>query len=365
MSDLSECFEATFAKFRNPKALFIYLGRMNQLPEPDRSAVKSFFSQYVASVLTGTFHELRYNMGDQPNLIRLFSNGPMALANWRAAEEGRPVTLDESSKVKEKTTKEFLKDRVAEGHLVPLSEYALFQSYLNGTPSTFEVEDLEDLKIKIQLALIDLCEGKITLKEFMDTRPAISLGELDNDIQALIQKNTFQATSNLTISETDDPCDLLLIGTEVIESCQRVDGTPSLNKSLVGYLVNGEVKAIVIKNKAGQIIARSIIRRVLRGGDPALLLERVYSNLKNPAIEKEIINWAIRKAEIEGLSLVSKEVGSGVSCEDSLEILQGRAPFVYSDAANGVLSESCVIKDCHFLYNHLQRGAFPKKPEAE
>ncbi|MBS0627843.1 MAG: hypothetical protein JSS09_06490, partial [Verrucomicrobia bacterium] len=352
ISDLSERFENTFAKFRNPGALFTYLGRVNQLSEPSRSLVKTSLSQYVASVLNGTFHELRYNMEDQPNLKRLFGNDPMALEKWRMVEEAKPVIFENSSDVEEKTIKEFLKDRVNEGHLAPLSEYPLFQSYLDGVSFDLTMEFPEDPKTKIQLALIDLCEGRKTLQEFMDTKPSISLGELDNDIQALIQRSAFQITSNLMISETDDPCDLLLIGTEIQGSCQRVDGTPNLNRGLVGYLLNGDVKAIVIKNKAGQMVARAIMRRGLIGEAPVILLERIYNNLRNSAIEKEIVNWAIRKAKRGGLSLVSKEIGFGAPCK-LLEILKGRAPFVYSDAARGILSESCEISDCHFLYKAL------------
>ena len=54
------------------------------------------------------------------------------------------------------------------------------------------------------------------------------------------------------IQDTDQWEDLLLIGTEVSGSCQRISGDASVNKCLVGYLADGKNRAIVAKDKNGK-----------------------------------------------------------------------------------------------------------------
>lgn len=79
--------------------------------------------------------------------------------------------------------------------------------------------------------------------------------------------------------ETDDPYDCLLSGTKIAGSCQRVDGSPNLNKALVGYLLNGETRLITVKDKSGKIVARSVFCLLWDGTKPILLQEKIYNNL--------------------------------------------------------------------------------------
>ena len=66
------------------------------------------------------------------------------------------------------------------------------------------------------------------------------------------------------ISESDDWQDLFLMGTEVTGSCQNVNADPGLNKSLIGYLMNGRNKLIVIKQRESEKIeGRALIRLFL------------------------------------------------------------------------------------------------------
>lgn len=50
-----------------------------------------------------------------------------------------------------------------------------------------------------------------------------------------------------TICDTDNPCDLILIGTEV-PSCQHIDKDPSYSKCLLAYLIDGKNRALVVKD---------------------------------------------------------------------------------------------------------------------
>ena len=159
-----------------------------------------------------------------------------------------------------------------------------------------------------------------------------------------------KAGENLDIQESDDPEDLLLIGTEA-NSCQRVDGDPQFNKCLVSYCINGEIRAIVIKGPDGKIVARSVMRLLWdeQQKRPVILLETLYGKISTQ-IDMEIQNWAKRKAKRMNVTLVTRiPSGDGPPYEGSVTFLGGRAPFVYSDAGGGVKSEGFTVRDCKVL----------------
>ncbi len=155
-----------------------------------------------------------------------------------------------------------------------------------------------------------------------------------------------------TTTETDDPCDLLLIGTEIQGSCQNVNDQPSLNKCLLAYLLDGKNKAIVIKGEDGKIVARSMLRLLWddKNQKPILLQERLYSNVMDKTVEEAVDSWAKTRAKALGLTLVSKERGSGKSYPGAVKSLGGPVPFEYSDAAGGVKNRGVYeIANAHVL----------------
>ncbi len=63
--------------------------------------------------------------------------------------------------------------------------------------------------------------------------------------------------------ETDNAIDILLCGTEVANSCQDVKADPSTNRGLLGYLMDGKNKVLVIKNGTdshSKILTRCLLR---------------------------------------------------------------------------------------------------------
>ena len=174
-----------------------------------------------------------------------------------------------------------------------------------------------------------------------------------------LHKNpSVEVKSGFTIQETDNPEDLMLIGTET-PSCQMVTGNPQFNKCLLGYVVNGDSLAIVIK-KNNKIVARSILRLLWDETKqiPVLLQEKHYNNFKNETdLNKSIDLWAINKAKEMNLSLISKDIipeKDKTEYEGQVVYLGGKAPFIYFDSQEGVNpgNERLEFSNCHYLYKN-------------
>lgn len=152
---------------------------------------------------------------------------------------------------------------------------------------------------------------------------------------------------------THDPEDLLLLGTDIQGSCLNVSSSSIRNKALLGYIINGDVQAIVMKDTFGSIVGRAILRLMLdQDESPALFLEKIYLNRFRDMFEKALINMAVQKAQIMDLPLYSSEVGKQKMCKGMLIAKEGRAPYTYSDALQGVQSgrDQFIITDFHRIF---------------
>jgi len=81
-----------------------------------------------------------------------------------------------------------------------------------------------------------------------------------------------------SVRDTDNPSDMLRLGTD-IKTCQSIE-TGEINECLLGYLLDGKNRAIVIKRAADRhepILARAVYR-ILRGptGRIVLYIEKPY-----------------------------------------------------------------------------------------
>lgn len=125
--------------------------------------------------------------------------------------------------------------------------------------------------------------------------------------------------------DTEEVEDLLLCGTEVTGSCQRIDGDISFTKCLLGYVLDGKIRVLAIKNHHNQIIARAIIKIVLtEDNQPALFLEKLYgpsSHISN------IEDLARKKALSMGVPLFSQGESTRLCSIGNI------APFEYEDAS--------------------------------
>ncbi len=339
--NFAEQYQNTFARFRNPMAIYTYLRSINSLPEEERSRMHVALNAYVNAVLQGTFHNIRYNTDQSEHVKMVFSI--LDKKDWIASAKSFDFVIKKSEVIKDYKTF-FLQKIKRDGHidkkLVPR-----LMSYLNNEHSTI-VESEKELEI-FQNYAIQLCEREITAENFVSKVEGMnfinSFPDFPHDLSTLIPT---MGCGKYSISESDEACDLLLLGTEITGSCQRVDGGPSLNKGLLSYLMNGEIRAILVK-KDGKIVARSIIRLLLdiEKNTPVILLERIYSNFDEEMIKETIISWARNKAMAMELPLVSVEVMTKdcIRYNGAISSLGGYAPFTYSDACGGIQSGPFMI----------------------
>jgi hypothetical protein len=153
--------------------------------------------------------------------------------------------------------------------------------------------------------------------------------EFKNDIRAAIQQ--LEGTQNFAktyLVDSDDAEDLLLCGTEVTGSCQRVDGDPSLNKCLMGYALDGKVRLLAVKNTHDTIIARAILKILINDqNQPVLFFERVYGD---PSYKVALEAFAAKKAHNMRVPLFEEGYGH------VLRSFGNVAPFEYEDGGVGV-----------------------------
>ncbi|NBO24682.1 MAG: DUF4116 domain-containing protein, partial [Chlamydiae bacterium] len=145
------------------------------------------------------------------------------------------------------------------------------------------------------------------------------------------QHNVFNRSKpgfkNLSIHDTEDPQDLLLSGTEVSGSCQNIAGNPGLNKCLMGYVLDGKVRVIAIKNAQGKIEARGILKLLVdKDNKPVLFLERIYPFRQFELAIKEL---AKQKADQMHVPLFVNGQGQALYSKGCI------APYEYEDEVVG------------------------------
>lgn len=367
IKNISEKYSRTFGEFRDKKALFTYLKSVRKIQNiNEQEAVHNCLNEYVRAVLENNFHEIRYSEDRSTHLKTIFEANPQMKATWLNNGTFKDVKLSGKTQAID-YHRFFYEKMVRDKHLDP-SEFPVLNSYLKKQPiqweselqkiiSSAEANPTEIQNAQFQLETLKLITKSQSLKSFLSNISAFTLpNEFKNDLKVLASSSK---ASKLYIGETDHFGDLIVIGTEIQGSCQRVDGDPKLNKCLPSYMLNGEIKPIVIKDKeTGKIVARAVMRLMWddKNNQPVLLLERVYSNIKDKAITKALIAWASEKAIAMGIPLVSIEVGNevkspyrGSDYDGNVTFLGGLAPFVYTDAGGGVHSTPFSLSKCFHI----------------
>jgi hypothetical protein len=162
-------------------------------------------------------------------------------------------------------------------------------------------------------------------------------GDFANDVNDLVKifdnpKETIDERVRVVL--TDDPIDLLLCGSDVGGSCQRLEGSSYQNKGLLGYIMDGKNRLLAIKDARGKIVARCLLKLLWDGKRPVIYRERIYSNTMNP-----VITQALDKASIQ----IAQEFNIPLTCAygvthygKPLQALGGPAPYEYSDGSGKV-----------------------------
>ena len=168
-----------------------------------------------------------------------------------------------------------------------------------------------------------------------------------------LNPETLSLNPSWSIVDTDDPCDLLLSGTEVAGSCQHVAKNPEFSQTLMAVIMDGKYRMAAIKDESGCIIARCFLRLMWdpKLKIPVLMMEKVYGAQKKElslALEK----IAIKKASNLSAPLVAA-YKEGTVYPNPIHSLSSVAPYEYIDMCGqyeketyhintGVLSPQCL-----------------------
>eukprot|EP00743_Colponemidia_sp_Colp-15_P000489 GILK01000553.1.p1 GENE.GILK01000553.1~~GILK01000553.1.p1 ORF type:complete len:636 (-),score=150.41 GILK01000553.1:139-2046(-) len=164
---------------------------------------------------------------------------------------------------------------------------------------------------------------------------------------------------------TDDPLSLFLIGEYSDGSCQRISSGREYNVGLMGYVVNGNTKLIPLDQDPETKIfkGRAAIRLLhyksglMNQDEPILVLESPYKgmykgkDMSSEELQRKLLNRAklIQAAFLKqdiNMRLIFKTEDYGkavrvnmcdrtesIPADSTIEMIQGLAPFVYSDFA--------------------------------
>ena len=220
-------------------------------------------------------------------------------------------------------------------------------SSLKAKLNTFSSSRANDpvlINLNFQKACLRLAqEGKISDKKSLFTHleninQSLTLcktSEFATDVKGLLAtlKNETDTHRSLQVIFTDDPIDLLLCGTDVSGSCQRLNGNPNFNKGLLGYLMDGKNRLLAIK-EGDKIVARCILRLLWDGNQPVVYRDRFYPD-QIPISHKHALNTLAKQVSQKLCVPITCGEGS-VPYNNSLQALGGPAPYEYCDGAGGV-----------------------------
>ena len=373
---------------------------------------------YIQGVLEGNFEKIRYEKANNQHLQTVFPEGAQKLFNtWKKGDVRSLKTMLPISQQKQHFAGLKLQcEQVILNNLqylndIPSIDYVV--RYLKASPGPERISinrelglaikqqkkqlkdtsssDENQLLQQLQFAqlIIDLARQKIAIEEhtFLTPEELENFQELyrskTNGILQHIDKiremgkiicpeNEFltvmeglyeeipkviKSTSyeNWTITDTDNPQDLILCGTEVIGSCQNVNSHIEYNKCLPAYLIDGKNRMLAIKDETGRIRMRAIFRVLWdeRKRQPVLFMEQIYPEVAQKDLRKAICDYAILRAKELNLTLLTKnwnEQGSHIYASP-INSLGGPAPFEYVDALKGIKPDSSFeIKDAYILY---------------
>ena len=108
-----------------------------------------------------------------------------------------------------------------------------------------------------------------------------------------------------------------------------------MNQALVGYLQNGQIRTIVIRNKEGVILARALYRLYWDSTHhkPILYKDRFYGD---PKLKKLIDAMCWRRKEVLKLEMVGE---TGLDpYKGKIASLEGRCPIDYSEPYRDVVT---------------------------
>ncbi len=381
VDQFAEKYDATLARWRQPASIMTYAAKLQELPLYEKNKALEFFKELLIGVLDNTYTQCRYATKKNPHLAEIASKHPQVFAKWQQpiALEATAVKSQLNYKDEEPLSYKIvknLKEALAHHHLGGEQQPELFPDlteYIHGRLESkaaySQVEkkliplsrrlEADEMAVKNRLLIEKKVLEVMSLpdnleKKLIDLKSQLPKEcEFFNDIEGALRslKKTAEHSENLmTVVDTDHPNHLLLMGSEVDGSCQRVDGSPHLNKCLLGFLLDGKHRLGVVCDSQGKITARSVFRLLLDStGQPVLFQERVYRQGHSNSYDLLLRQLAEKKAAQLGVPLVfsqNEKLSSEVTVAypHSVHAKEKNIPFEYVDAYRmGIQREAYTI----------------------
>lgn len=339
-----EKYEKTLALMRSRGAWVIYGLKIQEASEE----VQDAFHAAIQSILRGTLSEDRYAVGEgREHLTRLKESlGEEKWALWQKEFISEPYEVNLNGKASLSFSfQKFLSSRYVEGHLSFRGHQLEHLSLFLQDPSVEKLAEYEEMRVKdlgnrvfaAEVQLMKWFLEGISLEAIVkqgelvfDIAGVLARYEIANDLLSLLRSHRKQ-TMIVQVVETDHWQDLFFCGTEVVGSCQRIDGDSHYNKCLLAYILDGKNRVLAVKDaESGRIHARAILRLLFCKGRPALFLEKLYPDPCPSGFQEEILAQAKQKARDLGVGLY--RAGHGTD----LESFRSSVPYEYVDASSGI-----------------------------
>ncbi|HEV3270346.1 MAG TPA: hypothetical protein VGZ69_06865, partial [Candidatus Rhabdochlamydia sp.] len=308
----------------------------SNLKSSKKASVSEELRRLITHVLEDSVKQERYQIENNLHLQKIKEGCPEIFQAWQTSQEMIEHKLGET-KQKSIDFPAFLKEKILNDQHFPQAPLAL-REYLEEQP--YSLKGIKETDQQVVLLCKELCDPSIDFTKKITVLKSLSslLGqnEFKNDINSLHKTltTTHQQKSVLMV-DSDDWQDLFLSGTEVLGSCQRIDGDPYFNVCLMAYVLDGKNRILCIKDPAtGRILARCIFRLLFKDNQPVLFQERIYPS---PCEYEELLNQlAETRASELGLELFTCNIRDNLeSGLYHLESLGSSSPYEYVDASKG------------------------------
>ena len=381
-----EKYEKSIAVWRNKEAMMTYAGKLRELPSYVKEIALKFFQELFTTILNDSFYQDRYRTDVNPHLAEINNFYPNVFTKWQKSQQLSPLEMH----IQEKTVLIPVAERI-----ITTLKLALEQHHLGGdkqrdlyafvSSCAGQWDNLEETFRKIDLELKALSGRKLEADEFEKNKSLLlqkkilvlirNPEEMEKkiiELKSLVPKDVEfykdivssikmlktsenEHTTSYQVIDSDDPNHFMLMGTEVLNSCQSVHGTPTLNVCLLAYFLDGKHRLGLVCDSQGIILARSVFRLLIDSkGQPVLFQERVYVADAAPEYTQWLRKLAIKKAANLGIPLVVSdkdfEKEKAQAYPHPVHAKQKPVPFEYVDALNGMQEKGYTIPNPMWIY---------------
>ncbi len=329
----SEKYLNTLGSMRVPLGWVTYLRTISSLKDPE---VEQEVEEMFSSIIQGTYLTERARTDKSPHLQVIANHHPELFKAWQIPPCSEPYTpAIEEVASHSFDFKNFLAERFRNHHFrgaedvfSPLGEF--LESGLQRTEGDHEA-------VKICMALCLNTQGiEEQLEQLQCALREVPMTEFHRDIEDLLKSlRENKKEDALEIGDTNHWLDLFLSGSDVLGSCQRIDGSPRFNKCLTGYVMDAKTRMIFLRDsRSGKLLARAIFKLLLTEKDhqPILFFDKIYPPTCRPEWRDALVGFARKRAKALGCTLVEKNCGFGTEpFSGKIVSLGSRSPYEYED----------------------------------